>query len=272
MSEPSYFLKSNQLIDSDRLILFYQNKILSVEDNYIWEKSKVEKYFPLGSIFLVIEEFKHRTLAIELTTDVTEELSSSCRSLRSFLFGKNASHYRLAGRASQILSWYKGHQYCGACGTKTQYHKSQRALSCPTCEEQYFPRINPCVIMLVTKGREILLARSARFKTGFFSCLAGFIEVGETAEDTVAREIKEEVGVMVENIRYIKSQSWPFPSQLMLGFHADYVSGEITPEPSEIEEAHWYDVENLPAIPSPDISVAGELIKIYTDLVKKETV
>ena len=116
------------------------------------------------------------------------------------------------------------------------------------------------------------MARSARFKTGFFSCLAGFIEVGETAEETVSREIKEEVGLKVENIRYIKSQSWPFPSQLMLGYHADYREGDITPDPTEIEEADWFDVNNLPATPSPSVSVAGELIQIYTDLVNKESV
>jgi NAD+ diphosphatase len=108
-----------------------------------------------------------------------------------------------------------------------------------------------------------LLARSARFRSGFFSCLAGFIEVGESAEDTVLREVKEEVGILVNNIRYLKSQSWPFPSQLMLGFIADYQSGEIVPEPGEIEEAGWYDIDNLPNVPIPGISVAGELIEHY---------
>ena len=122
--------------------------------------------------------------------------------------------------------------------------------------------------MLVTRGREILLARSARYRTGFYSCLAGFIEVCESAEDTGHREVKEEAGVEVENIRYVKSQAWPFPSQLMLGFHADYQSGEIVPEPGEIEEANFYDVDDLPTVPSAEISVAGELIKMYVEQVR----
>ena len=117
--------------------------------------------------------------------------------------------------------------------------------------------------MLVVDGRRILLARNARYRTGFYSCLAGFIEVGESAEDTVKREVMEEVGVEVENIRYFKSQSWPFPSQLMLGFFADYVSGDIVPEPGEIEEADWYDIDDLPNIPAANISVAGQLIEHY---------
>ncbi|MFT7015569.1 MAG: NAD+ diphosphatase [Pseudohongiellaceae bacterium] len=122
--------------------------------------------------------------------------------------------------------------------------------------------------MLIVDGDKILLARSARFKSNFFSCLAGFMEVGETAEETVAREVKEEVGLEIENIRYLKSQSWPFPSQLMLGFIADYKSGDIVPEPGEIEEANWYHVDDLPAVPSPSISVAGELIQYYVQQVR----
>jgi NAD+ diphosphatase len=114
----------------------------------------------------------------------------------------------------------------------------------------------------------VLLARSARFRTGFYSCLAGFIEIGETAEDTVLREVREEVGISVNNIRYVKSQSWPFPSQLMLGFIAEYESGKIVLEPDEIEEAGWYDIGALPNVPLPGISVAGELIQQYTEEVK----
>ena len=124
--------------------------------------------------------------------------------------------------------------------------------------------------MLVVDGERILLARNARYRTGFYSCLAGFIEVGESAEDTVKREVKEEVGVEVNNIRYFKSQSWPFPSQLMLGFFANYESGDIVPEPGEIEEAGWYDIDNLPKVPSAQISVAGELIEHYVRQMKSQ--
>jgi NAD+ diphosphatase len=121
------------------------------------------------------------------------------------------------------------------------------------------------VIVLVIRGNKMLLARSAKFKSEFYSCLAGFIEVGETPEETVSREVMEEVGLEVDNIRYIKSQSWPFPSQLMLGFFADYKAGNITPEPEEIAEADWYSIEQLPTVPSAEISVAGELIEQFVN-------
>jgi len=111
------------------------------------------------------------------------------------------------------------------------------------------------------KGEQMLLARSSRSASNVFSCLAGFIEVGETPEEAVKREVKEEVGFNVANIRYVKSQSWPFPSQLMLGFLAEYSSGKIALEPSEIAEADWYDIDSLPNVPSAKVSVAGELIE-----------
>ena len=141
--------------------------------------------------------------------------------------------------------------------------KNGSLLSCPACESEYYPRINPCIIVLVADGRKVLLARSSRRGTTFFSCLAGFIEPGETAEEAVAREVYEEAGIQVTNVRYVKSQPWPFPSQLMLGFYADYAGGDLNPCPEELAEAGWYDVNALPSIPAPSISVAGQLIEGY---------
>ena len=272
MSNSQYFISPPQLVDSDQLILFYENNIVADGDNYLWRKSDVEKLLSPALVCLIVEKSERRVIALDLESDISEDLFATCRSLRSFLFGEGALDFALAGKANQILNWYKGHQYCGKCGAKAQRHIDHRALYCPECEEQFFPRINPCVIVLVTRGEEILLARSSRFRHGFFSCLAGFIEVGETPEETVLREVREEVGLSVKNIKYVKSQSWPFPSQLMLGFHADYAGGEIVPEPAEIEEAHWFDVRDLPSVPSPNVSVAGELIKTYIDLMNREDV
>lgn len=187
--------------------------------------------------------------------------------VRQFLMHQGFDAFILAGRASQLLNWYRTHRYCGSCGAENVWRSAQQVLACQACEVDYYPRINPCIIVLVTRGRQILLARSVRRGATFFSCLAGFIEPGESAEQAVAREVHEEVGIKINNVRYVKSQPWPFPSQLMLGFHADYVSGEIVPEAAEIAEAHWYDVNNLPETPAPAISVAGQLIQEYCDAV-----
>ena len=143
--------------------------------------------------------------------------------------------------------------------------QARRTTRCTACGKEYYPRINPCIIVLITRGDKILLARSSRRGTDFYSCLAGFIEPGESAEQAVRREVFEEVGLQVTNIRYTGSQPWPFPSQLMLGFYADYLDGEINPDPEEIADADWYAVDQLPKVPSPRISIAGQLIETYVE-------
>jgi NAD+ diphosphatase len=188
--------------------------------------------------------------------------------VRQFLMHQGFDAFLLAGRASQLLNWFRTHRFCGSCGAENAVRTPRQVLYCPHCEVDYYPRINPCIIVLITQGDKILLARSIRRGATFFSCLAGFIEPGESAEEAVAREVHEEVGIKINNIRYVKSQPWPFPSQLMLGFYADYVSGEIVPEVAEIAEAHWYHVNNLPETPAPAISVAGQLIQEYCDAVR----
>jgi NAD+ diphosphatase len=183
--------------------------------------------------------------------------------VRQLLLGRGFEAFSLVGRASQWINWFRSHQYCGCCGNRNELHNSARLLHCSKCEADYYPRINPCVIVLVNDGDRILLARSTRRGATFFSCLAGFIEPGETAEEAVSREVYEEAGIHIKNIRYVKSQPWPFPSQLMLAFYADYVGGELTLCPREIAEADWFDVRQLPSTPAPKISVAGQLIEDY---------
>lgn len=255
--------------NSDKIILFHERKVIVADGKYLWEVTEIARYIPSNSIFFFIEAFDRRVFAVEVKINIADSLSAECRTLRSLIFSNTDSEFNLVGKANQIIEWRNSHKYCGSCCSKTVLAKGQRVLNCPECRMQYFPRINPCVIVLITKGTKVLLARNARFRTGFFSCLAGFIEVGESAENTVHREIKEEVGVLVDNVRYKQSQSWPFPSQLMLGFHANYVSGEIVAEPSEVEEAAWFDIFNLPPTPSAKISVAGKLIQLYKEEIEQ---
>ncbi len=186
--------------------------------------------------------------------------------LRRLLGRVDDTLFSLAGRGFQVLEWEQNHRFCGRCGSTTVAHaQGERARVCPSCAFASYPRINPCIIVAVTRGEEILLARARRFNRPMFSTLAGFIEAGESAEETLLREVKEEVGVLVRNPRYFGSQSWPFPGNLMLGFHAEYESGELVLQEDEIAEAGFFHFSELPPVP-PAGSIAHALIH---DFVKR---
>ena len=173
------------------------------------------------------------------------------RNLREMLTRLEEPLGPLAGRARQLLEWDRDHCYCGRCGTRMQDKRDERAKICPACDHLCFPRINPAIIVGITRGDAILLCRNRRFPGVMHSIVAGFVDVGETLEPTVEREVAEEVGLRVRNIRYFGSQSWPFPSGLMLGFTAEAESGDIRVDGDEIVEAGWYTAANLPTIPRP---------------------
>jgi NAD+ diphosphatase len=172
--------------------------------------------------------------------------------------------FMMAGRATQTVEWAETHRFCGRCATPTQRIPSERCMRCPKCGLLGYPRISPAVIVLVRRGDEALLARGARFPGIFYSTLAGFVEIGESLEDTIAREIREEVGIEVARPRYFGSQPWPFPHSLMVGYFADWASGEITPDGDEILDARWFRVDALPAIPPP-LSIARRLIDAWIE-------
>jgi NAD+ diphosphatase len=165
----------------------------------------------------------------------------------------------LSFRAIHLLDWSQKTKFCKRCGMKLIVPETERAKKCPGCGHQSFPRISPAVIVLVERGDQCLLARSPRFQDGFYSVLAGFAEPGETLEETVTREIKEETGIEVNNIRYFGSQPWPFPDSLMIGVTAGYAGGEIQVDGTEILDAGWFSYDQLPKIPGR-ISIARRLI------------
>jgi NAD+ diphosphatase len=165
----------------------------------------------------------------------------------------------VAGRAGQLVHWHRNHRFCGRCGSPTQDHAEERAKICPGCGLINHPRVSPAIIVAVVKDRQLLLAHSTRFPAKFYSVLAGFVEPGESLEECVQREVFEEVGVRVGNIRYFGSQPWPFPDSLMVAFTADYAGGEIRVDSVEIADAGWFSADGLPAIP-PRISIARKLI------------
>jgi len=247
-------------------LLFVGNRLLLNGDQALWSGQQLLSVLEQAEAVLVLDNdhLSDTGYYAVVCTDTPPLLSHhEPVTVRQVLMQQGFEAFSRIGRASQFVNWYQMHRYCGACGGRTRLNDSTRVVHCDRCNFDYYPRINPCVIVLVTRGDRILLARSNRRGATFYSCLAGFIEPGETAEEAVAREVEEEVGIKICNIRYVKSQPWPFPSQLMLGFYAEYVSGDINPDPMEIAEAHWYDIRHLPDTPAPAISVAGQLIQDY---------
>lgn len=170
--------------------------------------------------------------------------------------------WNVAGRAVQLLEWDRAHRHCGACGAGTEPLAEERARRCPGCGLTAFPRLSPAVIVAIERGDEILLARGPRFAPGRYALVAGFVEAGESLEDAVAREIREEVGIEVDEITYVASQPWPFPHSLMMGFCARHAGGEIRVDENEIEDAGWFRVDALPRIPQR-LSIARRLIDRY---------
>lgn len=198
--------------------------------------------------------------AIELPEPFAPPDGMHLRGLRS-LYGALAEEtFALAGRAFQLVEWGRNARFCGRCGAPTQRSERDFALACSACGRLHFPRISPAVIVQVTREPdEILLGRSLRAPPGCYSVLAGFVEPGESLEQTVAREIREEVGLEVADVRYFGSQPWPFPDSLMVAFTARYASGELTADPAELSDAGWFTAAGLPPVP-PGLSIARALI------------
>ncbi len=171
---------------------------------------------------------------------------------------------QLLNRAVQLSGWYWNHRYCSRCGTPITKHAEDLSTCCDCCDYRQYPRVSPCIIVLVTRqsssGEQCLLAHAAHFASERYSTLAGFIEAGETAEQAVAREVREEVGIEIRNVRYWKSQSWPFPHSLMLAFYADYAGGDLVPDGQEILKAQWFGIDELPELPSK-IGISHDLIE-----------
>lgn len=169
---------------------------------------------------------------------------------------------RAAGYASELWHWLRTSRHCPRCGQPAVAEPEDWGRRCLTCDFSHYPRVSPCVIVLIHDGPRIVLARQPRFPPGLFGLVAGFVEPGESLEECISREVQEEVNLTVTDLRYFRSQPWPFPHQLMVGFFARYVGGELRHDPKELAEAGWYDVAALPGLP-PAVSVARQLIDHY---------
>lgn len=222
--------------------IFHQQQLL-VDENF--QLPKVEKLtsdlsFSTGD----------QVIARDLQNSETIPHGLQLVPIRQLLQFWDTQQFEQASRAIQLLEWRRNHKFCSHCGEKTEAHATEFAMICPSCRYHQYPRVQPCVITVITRGNdEILLAKNAKNKSNMYGLIAGFIEVGETLEDAVRRETEEEVGLKLKNIQYLASQPWPFPSNLMIAFKAEYESGDIQLQEEEISDAQFFKFNELPEIP-----------------------
>ncbi|OZG72531.1 NADH pyrophosphatase [Hahella sp. CCB-MM4] len=189
--------------------------------------------------------------------------------LRDYLLRAPEPAFKVINAAAQLRYWLSTQNFCSRCGHNLEFNDSDRALACAKCGYLSYPKVSPCIITVVRKGREILLGQPVRIHTEMYSCLAGFIEAGESAEDGLKREVLEESGIHVHNIQYQFSQAWPFPHQLMLGYLAEYKSGDLLFDPAELRDARWFDIDELPTIP-PRQTISRKLIDASIQIIRQE--
>lgn len=233
--------------------LFYKDNLLLTNDNKIpqtRENATVEYGFSL-----VGDE--------ECVAALVDSVPAGCTTvgLRESYDLLTWNEYRRAGKAAEILFWHRTHQYCGQCGTKL-VDTSAMSKECPHCHKEEWPMLSPAIIVLIHNGEKVLLVRSRSFKDDFYGLVAGFVELGESVEDALVREIVEETQLEVDDVRYFGSQPWPYPQGLMLGFMARYKGGKLKLQSSELVAGDWFDIHELPKIPKP-LSMARQLIDYY---------
>ena len=222
--------------------IFQHQKLLVDENLQLPEVEKLASDLPLN--------YNDHVIARDLLEHESVPDGYQLIPIRELIQLWSTTEFLQASRAVQLLEWRRNHKFCSHCGHATEIHSKEYAMVCPACGYHQYPRVQPCVITIITKGDdELLLAKSAHNKSNMYGLIAGFVEVGETLEEAVQREAFEEVGVKLKNIRYMSSQPWPFPSNLMIAFHAEYDSGDIQLQLEEISDAQFFKFDQLPEIP-----------------------
>ena len=209
---------------------------------------------------------------VDTQKEILEHDSVRSISLREAVMTMPKADFQHVAQAWQYAVFLRTHQFCGRCGSRMDRVSWEMAMHCHTCQHRCYPRVSPCIIVAIRHENKILLAQGERQQeSGWYSILAGFVESGETLEEAVHREVFEEVGVKVKNVEYFNSQPWPFPHSLMVGYIAEYDSGDIVVDGKEILKADWFDIDNLPVVP-PKFSIAGRLIEESQKRMEKKSV
>lgn len=254
----------NQIPDCAYYFIHIEKEILLTSNNQLPSKSdfmKVQKIFPAAQIFTDTDN-NYCAMDINLPISQAQQVLTPelhHEPLRNFFFTSSPELTAISARSRTISKWLKLMKYCPGCGSSLTLSKTLNCKKCSDCNQEYFPRIEPAVIVLIQKEDKILLARHTQRNQEMWACIAGFVEAGESLEQAVEREIKEETDLQVTDIKYKGSQGWPFPDQLMLAFTAQWKSGEIKLQEQELQEARWFNKNELPSIP-PKGSIAYRLI------------
>jgi len=246
---------------ADDLVLLFAGEglILTAGGATLPRRSEVETLIPTETVHVGrFDGIAVETARIDRDTVLPEGLEATV--LRALHGRIDDEAWALAGRAFQLAEWDRTHRHCGVCGAPTVLRDDERSRACTVCDFRAYPRHSPAVIVLITRGEnEVLLGRSARFPEGMYSTLAGFVDPGESAEDAVRREIREEAGIEITEPQWFGSQSWAFPHSLMLGFTAEWAAGEIRADEDELEDLQWFSRDALPLLPPP-ASIARRLL------------
>lgn len=261
---PSWHQQTDFKNEKGYWFIFYKDKLLTVDNG----RQKVSicpsvpiQLVPAISYWRVFGHLDDLPCFVVLIDSDHEELPSTYRfnNLRFLADRIEQLFFNLAGRGLQILKHISDTKFCSRCGAEMEERENDLSRTCPACGFTCFPRVSPAVIMAVEKEDNILLGRARHFPNGMYSTLAGFVEAGETLEETVIREVREETAITVGDVRYFRSQPWPFPHSLMVGFTASYISGNIEVDTNELEDARWFSASNMPKIPSKS-TIARQLI------------
>jgi NAD+ diphosphatase len=199
----------------------------------------------------------------QIDAPITDDERYEMCALRQSYYKLAYPLYLKAGKCAELLYWHNNTRFCGVCGGTMKFH-TDISKRCEQCGKEVWPQLATAIIVLIRRGDEVLLARGRNFKSDFYGLIAGFVETGETLEEAVAREAFEETGVKITNIHYFGSQPWPYPCGLMVGFNADYVSGDIHLQASEIAKGGWFRKDNLPTIPEK-LSIARMLLDAWLE-------
>ena len=252
--------------DNPMLFAFRGRDLLVTEDMKLPKVSEIDAhgFEAVRRQYLGSLDGRH-CYSVELPADASETGGMRFANLHMLYGSFDDATHAIAGRAVQIVEWDRTHQFCGACGERTVLSEIDRSRSCPDCQFPMYPRLAPAMIVSVEREDEILLARSPHFPEGIMSVLAGFVEPGESAEDAVVREVFEETAITVKNVQYYSSQAWPFPNSLMLGFRAEYESGEIEIDGEEIVAAQWFKASEMPNFFPGRVSISQWLIHDFLE-------